>query len=229
MYVSMLARNKRPPPHMQALHAGIGVHVGSVDGTSEKTIDVDGGQAQDKTRSKGAAPAPALYVVLERYRNCNTQPCGKECRDGHTDDGAGGESVGWSHWSACSKTCGGGTQTAHRSGHRARAPGYRGCPFARSRVCNTRPCVVHAASAAAGRVAAAATARARARVGVDRSVEDKQQVTVILVSASLPGAALSTFSQRLQDILRCGIASALVSEINRRTRSIDTPRYSRMC
>ena len=69
----------------------------------------------------------------QKTQACNTQPCINpvDCQVGSWSTGA------------CSKTCGGGTQTVTPNITRAAAHGGTACPPQRTQACNTQPCPVN--------------------------------------------------------------------------------------
>jgi hypothetical protein len=93
-----------------------------------------GGGKQTRTRlitkpaENGGKPCPALTET----QDCNTQACPVDCKVSE-----------WSAWSACDKTCGGGTQTRTRTVTRAAANGGKECPLlTETQACNTQTCPV---------------------------------------------------------------------------------------
>jgi len=70
-------------------------------------------------------------------RNCNTHNCPVHC-----------VVRGWTGWSACTRSCGGGSQTATRSLTQPRYGG-RGCPASKkTQACGSGPCPIHCATSA---------------------------------------------------------------------------------
>ena len=100
-------------------------------GTCSRTC---GGGMQTRTRTvtrqptNGGMPCPTLTET----RACNTDPCPMpvDC-----------QVSAWSDWSACSKTCGGGTQTRTRTVIQQPQNGGTACPaLTETQACNTTPC-----------------------------------------------------------------------------------------
>jgi Spondin-like TSP1 domain len=77
----------------------------------------------------GGATCPA---PMAESRPCNERSCAVDCKVS-----------AWSAWSACSKACGGGTQTRSRTVETDTAHGGDACPeLTESRACNSNPCPV---------------------------------------------------------------------------------------
>ncbi len=94
-----------------------------------------GGGSRSHRRSviTAAAHGGVACPALSESQACNTQPCAVNC-----------EVSGWSSWSACSKACGGGSQTQTRSVVRNVAFGGNACPvLSQTQPCNTQPCPVN--------------------------------------------------------------------------------------
>eukprot|EP00798_Chlamydomonas_sp_ICE-L_P025730 gene25730-11389_t len=85
-------------------------------------------RSRDVTRNaaNGGAGCPSLTESMA----CNTQGCPVSC-----------EVSGWSAYSSCTKTCGGGTMSRSRSVMINAAYGGAGCPsLSESTACSTQPC-----------------------------------------------------------------------------------------
>ena len=99
-----------------------------------------GGGTQSRNRvyygaENGGRELPSTINDLRQTQSCNTQAC--------SVDGSYGP---WSAWGTCSKSCGGGTQTRHRTYNSAKHGG-RDLPhehgdLSQSQACNTQSCDV---------------------------------------------------------------------------------------
>ena len=92
-----------------------------------------GGGTQTRTRT---IVTPAAFggscPVLSETQNCNIQACAIDC-----------EVSDWGDFGACSKTCGGGTQTRTRTVVTSPANGGSSCPaLTESQPCNTQACAM---------------------------------------------------------------------------------------
>jgi uncharacterized protein YukE len=93
-----------------------------------------GGGEQTRTRSVLVNPANGgkSCEPLSEKRSCNTQPCPVDCQLSN-----------WSDWSACTTSCGGGTQSRTRSVLVNPANGGKSCDILKEdRACNTHSCKV---------------------------------------------------------------------------------------
>jgi hypothetical protein len=97
-----------------------------------------GSGTQTRTRTitvpaaKFGTPCPPPAELTESQA-CNTQACPVDC-----------QVSAWNAWSACSKTCGGGTQTRTRTVTQQPANGGAACPaLQEQQVCNTQACPVN--------------------------------------------------------------------------------------
>jgi Spondin-like TSP1 domain len=107
-----------------------------VSGWSDSTscsVSCGGGtKTQTRTVTKAAANGGTACPVLSQSVPCNTQACPVDC-----------QVSGWSGWSGCSASCGGGTQTQTRSVTVNPANGGAACPvLSQSQSCNTQPCTL---------------------------------------------------------------------------------------
>jgi len=94
-----------------------------------------GGGTQTQKRLVAVAPANGGVAcpALTQSQSCNTHACPINCVVGD-----------WSAWSACSKTCGGGSQTQTREVRTRAAYGGRACPSLKEQqACNTHACPVN--------------------------------------------------------------------------------------
>ena len=94
-----------------------------------------GGGVQTRTRviTKQAQNGGAACGATQEQQSCNTQACPVDC-----------EMSGWSAWSGCSKTCGGGVQTRNRSITKPVQNGGSACgPTQEQQSCNTQACPVN--------------------------------------------------------------------------------------
>lgn len=92
-----------------------------------------GGGTQTRTRTiTSPAVAGGECPVLSETQACNSQSCSTDC-----------EVSLWSEWSACTKTCGGGTRFRKRVVNKPATGGGKECPpLTEEESCNTQPCPV---------------------------------------------------------------------------------------
>jgi len=93
-----------------------------------------GSGTQTRTRSviKPAVAGGKECSVLNETQTCNTQSCSKDCQVSE-----------WSDWSACTKTCGGGTRIRTRVVNTPATNGGKECPaLNETEVCNTQACPI---------------------------------------------------------------------------------------
>ena len=96
-----------------------------------------GTQTQTRTVVTPASNGGAACPVLTNTQPCNTQACPVDC-----------VVSAWSAWSACSTSCGGGTQTQTRTVITPAANGGTACPvLSQSQACNTQACTLPNGSA----------------------------------------------------------------------------------
>lgn len=87
-----------------------------------------GGGVQTRTCTNPAPSGGGTSCTGPESQYCNTQPCPPGPVNG-----------GWSEWSSCSETCGGGVQTRTCT-NPAPSGGGAGCTGLSSQTCNTQPC-----------------------------------------------------------------------------------------
>ena len=91
-----------------------------------------GSQSRSRTVVTAAANGGAACPNLSETTACNEQPCPVDC-----------VVSAWSSWDACSKACGGGSQSRSRTVVTAAANGGKACPgLSETTACNEQPCPV---------------------------------------------------------------------------------------